>query len=315
MKKLVFFSILIFTAIKAEGMPEKNLKNVQNIDAHRMILIKDAEKNDLDFRDQLFKYMANLSKSDKKSQEIREIWNQIEKEISEIRKIVNFISFFISRDLVSKNEALKALRKLSNELGKWGNAPILGGRRTVQEVANRYGWGSVAEKLLKDIEERKNSNDSIKIISNMLLKTKSDVKKQLGESKEKSPSNYNSVIKIEEEILVPTEEVTKTLAECLSEFAAQNHGSIKKKKVGISISIKADDQTKFSDGSITNQLKDLAEKKLRVLVEKHALKVEGRLRKKVKNENLMKRMIKDMKENTLQNIFSRIDFSELTRLI
>ena len=54
--------------------------------------------------------------------------------------------------------------------------------------------------------------------------------------------------------MVSTEEVSKTLAKYLSDFAAQNCGSVENKKDGISVLIKAIDQTKSSDGLIKTAL-------------------------------------------------------------
>ncbi len=138
----------------------------------------------------------------------------------------------MSYDFVSGKEAVKELRNLHKKLKEWDrfDDPTLGERGTVQEVAEKYGWGLVAEKLLKDIRERKADDDSIEITCRMLLKAKSTKKKekQLRKAMKKSPSdpNYGSVIKVEEEIVVPTEEVTKTLSECLFEIEkyAQEQG-------------------------------------------------------------------------------------------
>ena len=43
-----------------------------------------------------------------------------------------------------------------------------------------------------------------------------------------------------------------------------------------------------------------------VLVEKYAEEPEMRLHKKVKNEDLIKKMMKNVKEGTLQNLLSKI---------
>ena len=82
-------------------------------------------------------------------------------------------------DFVSGKAAVKELRNLIKKLTKLPEfaAPILSGRRTVQEVAEKYGWGLVTEKLLRDIKEKRIDDNSIETISNMLLKAKSDVKK------------------------------------------------------------------------------------------------------------------------------------------
>ena len=151
----VYYSQTINNKMLARNasLPMSNQGSTQNIEAYRASLAKDADANLLD---------------SKKSQEI-----------SEIRKIVNFISFFMTYDFVSGKAAVKELRNLIKKLTKLPEfaAPILSGRRTVQEVAEKYGWGLVTEKLLRDIKEKRIDDNSIETISNMLLKAKSDVKK------------------------------------------------------------------------------------------------------------------------------------------